>query len=587
MARLLSVNVGRPREISWRGQTVYTSVWKEPVQGRRLVRRLNIDGDAQGDLHGHGGEHRAVFVYQMDSYRYWQRELKRQDFAYGQFGENFTVEGLADDEVCVGDRYRIGGALLEVTQPRVTCYRVGIRMDEPRMAALLVAHHRPGFYFRVLEEGEVGAGDEIVKVAEGPERLTVAAVDALLYLPGPAKKELEQVLRIPALSPGWKSSFEALLGQMAQSGSHTGNAGLASPDQMVTAAPGFRPLIVARMDRESRSVVSLVLEPTDARPLTVPLAGQFVVLRLRPKADAPPVLRSYSLSGLPDAGRYRISVKEEPHGVASTYVSTQLRTGDMLDISEPRGAFTLGPGELPVVLLSAGVGATPVMAMLHALAAQASPRQIWWIYGARNRLNHPFVLEARDLLAKLPHARSYILYSRPDSTDRSGLDFDAAGRLTVTVLEQLGVPRDSDFYLCGPPAFLEDLATGLGRWGVLHDRIHTEVFGSGKPIMPGVKEAPRPRPHALADSPGEGPRISFARAGLTVSWDSKFQSLLELAEACDVPVRWACRTGVCHTCECGLISGSVKYDPEPLEPPAAGNLLICCSHPQEDTVIDL
>ena len=153
MARLLSVNVGLPREITWRGKTVYTSVWKDPVQGRRLVRRLNIDGDAQGDLAGHGGEHRAVFVYQMDSYHYWQRELKRADFTFGQFGENFTVEGLADSAVCVGDRYRIGGALFEVTQPRVTCYRVGIRMDEPRMAALLVAHHRPGFYCRVLEEG--------------------------------------------------------------------------------------------------------------------------------------------------------------------------------------------------------------------------------------------------------------------------------------------------------------------------------------------------------------------------------------------------------------------------------------------------
>src|SRR5271170_4170464 len=170
MARLLSVNVGRPREIGWRGKTVYTSVWKQPAEGRRLVRRLNVDGDAQGDLAGHGGEHRAVFVYQMDSYRYWQSELGRNDFVYGQFGENFTVDGLSDREVCIGDRYRIGGALFEVTQPRVTCYRVGIRMNEPQMAALLVARRRPGFYFRVLEEGEVGAGDEITLVASGPER---------------------------------------------------------------------------------------------------------------------------------------------------------------------------------------------------------------------------------------------------------------------------------------------------------------------------------------------------------------------------------------------------------------------------------
>ena len=517
MAQLLSVNVGRPREIAWRGKTVSTSVWKAPVQGRRLVRRLNVDGDAQGDLHSHGGEHRAVFVYQMNSYRYWERELKRSDFTFGQFGENFTVEGLADGEVCIGDRYRIGGALFEVTQPRVTCYRVGIRMDEPRMAALLVKHQRPGFYCRVLEEGEVGAGDEIVRVAQGTERMTVAAIDALLYLPGPAKGDIERALRIPALSPGWKGSFEALLRQTAQSGPHTGNPGLASPEQMVTATPGFRPLKVARMDHESRSVVSLVLEPEDGRPLTAPLPGQFVVLRLRPQADAPPVLRSYSLSGVPDAARYRITIKEEPHGIASTYLSTQLRTGDILDVSAPRGAFTLQRGDRPIVLLSAGVGVTPVLAMLHALAAQASPRPVWWIYGARNRLDHPFAREVRDLLVKLPQARIHVRYSRPEATDRLGVDFDAAGRLTVTVLEKLGVLRESDFYLCGPAAFLEDFTAGLGNWGVARDRVHTEIFGSGEPITPGVKEVPRRSPHAPAGSPGKGPRISFARAGLTAS----------------------------------------------------------------------
>ncbi len=433
----------------------------------------------------------------------------------------------------------------------------------------------------------MGASDEIVKVAEGPERLTVAAVDGLLYLPGPAKEELERALRIPSLSPGWKSSFEALLRQMTQPGSRTGNAGLALPEQMLTAVPGFRPLRVASMDRESSSVVSLVLEPVDDRPLTVPLPGQFVVLRLRPQGDPPPVLRSYSLSDLPDAGRYRITIKEEPHGIASTYLSTRLRAGDVLDVSAPRGAFILRPGESPVVLLSAGVGATPVMAMLHALAAHASPRPVWWIYGARNRLDHPFAREARDLLAKLPHARSHVQYSRPDATDRLGVDYDAAGRLTVTVLQKLGVPRECEFYLCGPPAFLEDFTAGLAGWGVVRDRIHTEIFGSGNSLTPGVKKAPRRLPHAPAGSPGEGPRISFARAGLTVSWDSKFHSLLELAEACDVPVRWSCRTGVCHTCECGLISGSVKYDPEPLEPPAAGNLLTCCSRPRKDLVIDI
>jgi ferredoxin-NADP reductase len=460
-------------------------------------------------------------------------------------------------------------------------------MNVPGMAALLVAHHRPGFYLRVLEEGEVGAGDEIVKVAEGPERLTVAEIDALLYLPEPSKEALERALRIGALSPGWKSSLEALLGQAMRPGGRAGNAGLMSSEQMVTAAPGFRPLKVARIDRESSSVVSVVLEPADGRPLTVPLPGQFVVLRFRPEADAPQVLRSYSLSDLPDAGRYRVTIKQEPHGTASTYVNTRLRAGDVLDVSAPRGAFNLQQADLPVVLLSAGVGVTPVMAMLHSLAAQVSPRPVWWIYGARNGSDHPFAREARDLLAQLPHARSHVRYSRPDATDRLGIDFDATGRLTVTALEQLGVPREADFYMCGPAAFLAEFSAGLGAWGVAPERIHSEIFGSGNSITPGVKSAPHPPPHPPAGPPGKGPKISFARAGLTVSWDPQFQSLLELAEACDVPVRWSCRSGVCHTCESGLISGSVKYDVEPLEPPAAGNLLICCSQPREDLAIDI
>ena len=194
--RLVSVNVGRPRDITWRGKTVHTGIWKSPTASRVMVRRLNIEGDGQGDLAGHGGLNRAVMVYQLDSYHHWERELGRSNLAYGQFGENFTVEGLADSEVCVGDRYRIGSALFEISQPRVTCYRVGIRMDDPQMAMKLVAHHRPGFYFRVLEEGEVGGGDEIIRIADGPEHMSVAEIDAMLYLGGHSREKLERALRI-------------------------------------------------------------------------------------------------------------------------------------------------------------------------------------------------------------------------------------------------------------------------------------------------------------------------------------------------------------------------------------------------------
>ena len=586
MARLLSLNVGLPRDIPWQGKTVHTGIWKAPVPGRRMARRLNLDGDGQGDLAGHGGEHRAVFVYQIDSYRYWQAQLRRDNFSYGQFGENFTVDGLPDAEVCIGDRYRIGSALFEVTQPRVTCYRLGIRMNEPRMPALVVAHHRPGFYFRVLEEGEVEAGDEIVKIVAGPERMTVADIDALLYLPGRDRNGLERALRIPALSAGWRSSFETSLEQ-ERTGSTAGNPASAPAAGPAPAWAGFRPLKITDKRRESMNVTSLMLEPSDARELVAAMPGQFIVLRLKPSPEAPALLRSYSLSGEPSKQRWRLSIKREPNGAAGAYVEDRLKVGDVIDASAPRGAFTLEQGDGPVVLMSAGIGLTPVLAMLHALAAAGSRRDVWWIHGARNNAEHALAAEVQGLLKLLPRGHSHILYSAPDPTDRLAVDFDAAGRLDVHVLQTLGAPREADFYLCGPAGFMSSLTADLGGWGVSAERVHSENFGSGPSLTPGVVAAPPRAPH-LPDRPaGAGPMVSFARSNLALRWDPAFQSLLELAEACDVPVRWACRTGVCHTCETGLIAGAVDYSIDPLTPPGNGDLLICCSRPRADVVLDL
>ena len=550
-----------------------------------MARKLDIDGDAQGDLAGHGGEHRAVFVYQMDSYRYWERLLGRSDFTFGQFGENFTVEGLPDNEVCIGDRYRIGNAEFEVTQPRVTCYRVGIRMNEPRMPALLVEHHRPGFYFRVLQEGEVGAGDDIIKIADGPERMTVAEIDALLYLPGHSVEQLRRALQVPALSKGWQGSFQAMLQKDLSSTTTVGNPGLAN-DEQPPAWPGFRQMRVARIRKESDSVTSFVLAPADGQSLPLFQAGQFVVLRLPVDPGKPPALRSYSLSDLPVAGHFRISVKRELNGVGSSFLCNRTHEGDVLEVSAPRGSFTLRPSQTPVVLLSAGVGATPVMSMLHSLVAQRSQREIWWIYGARNRHDHPFAEESRSLLKQLSRGRGYIVYSRPAATDQVGADFDIPGHIDTALLERIGVPRDSDFYLCGPSSFLQNMRDGLGNWGVLAGNVHTEIFGALEAITPGMVQVNH-TPHLPPGPPGSGPPVSFARSGIAAAWDAKFASLLELAEACDVPVRWSCRTGVCHTCMTGMISGSISYNPEPLERPAPGNVLVCCSQPSAGVTLDL
>jgi ferredoxin-NADP reductase len=317
------------------------------------------------------------------------------------------------------------------------------------------------------------------------------------------------------------------------------------------------------------------------------LPGQFLVLRLRPAANIPALLRNYSISGAADAGTYRVSIKQEVHGKGSTFVHAHIKSGDVLDVSAPRGSFTLQHGEGPVVLLSAGIGATPVLAMLHALAASRSGREVWWLYGARSAADHPFAREARDLAAALAHCRSFIAYSKPAPSDRLGDDYDASGRLSLDVIEQLAVPREADFYLCGPPEFLRTFTRDLRNWGVAGERLHQEVFGSEGSLTPGISKAPAQRPHPPAGADGTGPKISFTRSGLDTTWSPAYRSLLEFAEACDVPVKWSCRTGVCHTCECALIGGSVRYDPEPLESPAEGNVLICCARPESEVALDL
>ena len=584
---VVSVNVGLPRDVEWRGKTVRTAIWKQPVAGRVFAGRLNLAGDGQADLAGHGGEQRALMVYQLDSYRYWANHLGRSDFVHGIFGENLTVEGLADSQVCIGDRYRIGGAVFEVSQPRVTCYRLGVRINHPEMPALVVSHRRPGFYFRVIEEGEIGAGDRIEKIADGPERISVAEIDGLLYSADHPIEALRRATRISALSPGWQGSLKALL-DAAERGDVAGNAGLSPAPATPPAWRGFRALKVLATRQESQEVRSFELATQDGSSLPASLAGQYIIVKVRPAADKPPVARNYSLCGPPNAATYRIGVKNEGGGV-SAFLHQHVQVEDILEISAPRGAFALTAGSTPIVLLSAGVGVTPLLAMLHAAASNdgASPREVWWIHSARNTAYHSFASEARTLVAGLKQGHLYTIYSRPGEADRLGVDFDVKGHLAMPLLAKLGVPRGADFYLCGPGRFLEEIDAALAGWGVEPIHIHKEAFGPAGARTPGVVGAVDQSPHLPIGPEGTGPLVTFARSRIAVRWDARFNSLLELAEACSVPVRWSCRTGVCHNCESGLIDGRLRYSPEPIDPSAEGIALICCSSPVSDIELDL
>ncbi|HEX4017198.1 MAG TPA: MOSC and FAD-binding oxidoreductase domain-containing protein [Frankiaceae bacterium] len=591
VGQLVALNVGLPKDVDWRGRVVHTGVYKSSVKGPRMVRTLNIDGDGQGDVAGHGGPHRAVMVYQLDSYRHWQGEFGLEGYEYGQFGENFTVDGLADDEVCIGDQLQVGEALFEVSAPRVTCYRVGLRMGQPRLPSLLVSHRRPGFYLRVLREGHVEAGQPIERVRRGEGAMSVAEIDGLLYLPGHDPADVERASRLPALSPGWVASFEAIL---AAGPGKAGNAGLNEEAKVPPPTwPGFRRAVVAEIQRETDTVLSLRLTTTDGTPFPPALPGQFLTLRVQLTPGEPPVARSYSLSSAPGSADYRVSVKREEHGLVSGYIHRQLKVGTQLDIAAARGQFILDSGDSPgavdrpAILISAGIGATPVLAMLYALAQTGPAREVWWVHGARNSRDLPFASEVHSLLAQLPHAHRVMCFSAPLPEDVVGRDFDISGRVTVDVLRGQELPSGAQSYICGPYAFMSDMRAALADVGVDPVSVHTEVFGSGPASTPGIAAtAPKP-PHQPSGQAGTGPPVTFARSGLTVPWRADFASLLELAEACDVPTRWSCRTGVCYSCEAGLVAGDVTYDPPPVDLPTQGAVLICCAAPQDELVLDL
>jgi ferredoxin-NADP reductase/MOSC domain-containing protein YiiM/ferredoxin len=587
MGTLISVNVGLPQAVPWKGKQVLTGIWKRPVEGRIRATPYGLNGDGQADLLGHGGEERAVLVYQIESYEHWNQYLGRTGYELGQFGENLTVDGLADDEVCIGDRYQIGEALFEVSQPRVTCFKLGLRMGHEALPGLLVSSGRPGFYMRVIHEGTIAAGDEIVKVRSAGEQMSVAEIDALLYKAEHPTHKLQRALRISALSPGWKGSFSELL-KAAVEGKAEGNVGLMPAGETAMAWKGFRPLLIAEIRQESDDVKSFMLAATDDSPLPEARAGQHIAIKIERGAAGSAATRFYSLSGNPQNRRYRISVKREAPGSASDCLHAWAKVGATLEASAPIGQFVLEPGTCPVVLLSGGVGVTPMMSMLHEMADSEAGclRDVWWVHGAKNGDHHSFRGEVKDALKHFRMHHSYIAYSQPSASDKVGEGFDAAGRVTLANLQALELPRNADFYLCGPGGFLENFTADLHAWGVDDSRIHSEVFGAPKGPDGRIVGALRP-PHTPSGPAGTGLSVTFMRSGISVGWDPRYQSLLGLAEACDVPTRWSCRAGVCHTCQSTLIDGSVKYMPVPLSEPSAGTVLICCAVPNGEIHLDL
>ena len=581
--KLLSVNVSLPKEVTHKGKTVRTGIFKEPVEGRINVRTLNLDGDRQADLVGHGGEMRAVLCYSHENYEYWAKELGRSDFVFGQFGENFTVEGMLDEHIHVGDRFRIGTALFEVSQPRVPCYKLAMKMGVEGFYAQLLKSGRPGFYFRVLEEGDVGAGDEIRLVESDPIVVTVREVSNLLYFQKDDLDGVRNALRIKALSPGWVQSFKTRL-QKAEAGSK--------------AKEQFRTLVVTQKVPESETITSFYLVPEDGNPLDPFLPGQFLPLKLDIPGQFRPVLRTYSLSDAPQKNHYRLTIKREsapPNqpdaypGVSSTYFHDSVEVGAKLLAKAPRGRFFLDPeGETPVVLLSAGVGLTPLISMLNATLESGSRRPTWFIHGSRNGRTHAMGKSVREIALAHDNVDVHIRYSQPTEEDVVGRDYDDRGHVDAAVVAQLigETKADCDFFLCGPTPFLKSLFDGLLEWGVPEHRIHYEFFGPASALK-GRERVSGPKRRAGALECSEEIEVTFSRSGVSAKWNPSFESILDLAEANGLSPDYSCRSGVCQTCMSDLQEGEVEYVLEPLDPPDRGSVLICCSKPKTNVIVDL
>ena len=320
--------------------------------------------------------------------------------------------------------------------------------------------------------------------------------------------------------------------------------------------PVFRRYRIAEITPESSAVCSFELVPVRRR-LPIHAPGQFVTVR------SGALVRNYSLSSIAAGSRLRISVKREPGGLMSEHLHSELDVGSTIEVAGPTGAFVLGEHRTrPVVLVSAGIGATPVLAMLQALAG--SRREVWWIHGARNGREHAFRAEARELLAQLPNGFAHVRYSQPDARD---VEYDAPGRITPDVLRELPLPADADYRICGPTEFVAALTADLDP-----ARVKSESFGGA---------APAPRP-AEARSRAT---VGFSRSGVSASWEPG-QSLLELAEAHGVPAASGCRVGACHGCRAPVLEGSVRHDPEPIAAAPPGSALLCCAVPEGDVLID-
>jgi ferredoxin-NADP reductase/MOSC domain-containing protein YiiM len=575
--KVISVNLGLPRTVQWKGKTVSTAIFKTPVSDRITLRFLNLDGDRQADLSVHGGQNKAVYAYPVEHYAHWQRKFPDMALPWGMFGENLTTEGLWEDAVLVGDRFRVGSTEVVVTEPRMPCYKLGLRFGRDDIVKRFLASGHTGFYFRVISEGEVQVGDPIVLVERPADSVMVSEVTRLYAHDKNDLHGLRRIAAVVSLPDDWRDYFKEQIHRVA-----TG------ADRRPTETPpwaGFRSFTLREKVRESDNVSSFYFVPEDGRPLPPYLPGQYLTVRLYIQGVERPVVRSYSLSDAARSDRYRLTIKriacaEEPHaasGLVSTYFHDQLAVGDRIEAKAPAGTFTVDvrQHDQPLVLIGGGIGITPLLSMLNSIVAAESPRETWLLYGVRDHREHIMRTHLETIARAHPNVHLHIFYSQPiRKMDDPGIH---VGRIDLAALQRLMPSQAYDFYVCGPPAMMDSVTRGLEAWAVPADRVHMEAFGPAT-----IKQAVR----GPAVQPDCGVDVTFARSGVNTLWSRCESPLLELAEEHSVAIDFGCRAGSCGTCVTRVLSGAVRYLHQPNAPLEADEALPCIAVPAEPLVLD-
>ena len=563
-ARLLQIFVGRTKPLG--PGKVPSAFVKESARGAVKLGLAGLDGDEQADLRVHGGPDMAIYAYASEHYAPWAREFPEHAALWGpgSLGENLAFRGWTENDVCVGDTVRLGSALLQVTRPRKPCFKLALRFSDLRLPRRLVEAGRCGWYFRVLQTGSIAADDEAELVHRSHPQWSIRRVNDISIRTDVDLEELEELAALPELAENWRSQVRLM----------------AASIEAAKKTRAFRPFRVVAIHDESRTIRSFQLAPDDGGGIAAAVPGQHVVIRTPAYGRTPPRLRSYSLSAVANPQFLQISVKWEKAGRVSSWLHEELRVGDGIDVLGPRGNFTLGHvSDTPLVLISAGVGITPMMSMLQAATTNNGgkivPRHVLFIHGARNSGEHAFAAQIRDIVSRHPAVKRHLRFSQPQASDRLGDDHDSAGRIDRELIKTLLTPLgECNVYICGTSGFMTDITRWIGELD-LKANVKTESFSAAS--------------NAAAEGGGlsDGPdcaNVSFARTQISAMW-RRGASLLDLAEEQGLAVESECRTGLCGSCATRIISGRVGYELEPIATIAPGEMLLCCGHPLEEQLV--